>query len=209
MSTLTALEALKQLQEGNKRFTQDINGNDIEMNAAQRTELVEKQEPAAIILGCADARVPAEIVFDVNLGDLFVVRVAGNIVTPTQIGSIEYAVHNLGTRLIVVLGHSSCGAVAATVDSVVSSSPAPSPGLDSLISKITPAVKTIMSSNDGIDTSDLIAKSVKENVSNSVKELQNDSDILKDVIQNDGLLVVGAEYDLATGAVNFFENMPS
>lgn len=208
MSKITALEALKRLQEGNERFTQDINGNDIETNAAQRTALVEKQEPIAIILGCADARVPAEIVFDQNLGDLFVVRVAGNIAKPTQIGSIEYAVHHLGTRLIVVLGHSSCGAVAATVDSVMSSSQAPSPGLDSLISTITPAVKTVMSNNADIDTESLIAKSVRENVSNSVKALQSNSDILKDVIQNDNLLVVGAEYDLATGTVHFFDGMP-
>lgn len=208
MPKITALEALASLQEGNIRFTQDINGNDIEMNAAQRTALVEKQDPIAIILGCADARVPAELVFDQNLGDLFVVRVAGNIAKPTQIGSIEYAVHHLGTRLIVVLGHSSCGAVAATVDAVQSSSQAPSPGLDSLISTITLAVKTVMSNNTDIDSETLIAKSVRENVSNSVKALQSNSDILKDVIQNDGLLVVGAEYNLATGAVDFFDGMP-
>ena len=206
--SIKGLEALARLQEGNKRFTEDVNGNDIETNAAQRTALVEKQDPIAIILGCADARVPAEIVFDQNLGDLFVVRVAGNIAKPTQIGSIEYAVHHLGTRLIIVLGHSSCGAVAATVEAVQSSSQAPSPGLDSLISTITPAVKTVMSNNANIDTESLIAKAVRENVSNSVKALQSNSEILKNVIQNDELLIVGAEYDLATGAVNFFDGMP-
>jgi len=209
MPKINALEALKDLKEGNTRFVHDVNGNDIETNAAQRNALVEKQEPKAIILGCADARVPAEIVFDQNLGDLFVVRVAGNIVRPTQIGSIEYAVSHLGTRLIVVLGHSNCGAVAATVDSVVSSSPAPSPGLDSLISEITPAVKIIMDNNEGIETSDLIAKSVRENVSHSVKNLESKSEILKEFIQNESLLVVGAEYALETGAVDFFDNMPS
>jgi len=208
MSRLNGSEALKSLQEGNRRFTEDINGNDIETNSAQRSALVEKQEPIAIILGCADARVPAEIVFDQNLGDLFVVRVAGNIAKASQIGSIEYAVAHLGTRLIVVLGHSSCGAVAATVDAVVSSSPALSPGLDSLISTITPAVKTVMANNTNLDTETLIARSIQENVRNSVKELQANSEILKDILINDDLLILGAEYNLETGAVNFFDGMP-
>ena len=113
---ISGREALKRLREGNKRFASDTMSRETVPNHARRADLVSGQEPFAIILGCSDSRVPAEIVFDQGLGDLFVIRVAGNIVAPSQVGSVEFAATRFGTRLVVVLGHSQCGAIVATLE---------------------------------------------------------------------------------------------
>src|SRR5271157_2642032 len=116
---ISAREALDRLKEGNRRFASDLRSRDLPTGQTRRRELAAGQEPFAIILGCSDSRVPAEIVFDQGLGDLFVIRVAGNIVAPSQIGSVEFAAERFGTRLVVVLGHSSCGAIEAAIEAVV------------------------------------------------------------------------------------------
>src|ERR671927_427173 len=116
---LTALEALERLREGNRRFVSDIKNLHSIPSRARRIELASGQEPFAIILGCSDSRVPAELVFDQGLGDLFVIRVAGNIVAPSQVGSVEFAAARFGTRLVVVLGHTQCGAVTSTLEELL------------------------------------------------------------------------------------------
>src|SRR5512134_3181138 len=113
---ISARDALERLREGNHRFAGDVRSLDTLASQTRRRELATRQAPFAIVLGCSDSRVPAELVFDQGLGDLFVIRVAGNIVAPSQIGSVEFAAAQFGTRLVVVLGHSSCGAVTATIE---------------------------------------------------------------------------------------------
>src|ERR1700729_2733513 len=116
---ISARNALDRLQQGNQRFTSDLTSPEGYLHQRKRAELTDSQEPFAIILGCSDSRVPAEIVFDQGLGDLFVIRVAGNIVAPSQVGSVEFAAARFGTRLVVVLGHSQCGAITATIDELL------------------------------------------------------------------------------------------
>src|SRR5438067_9648001 len=113
---ISAREALERLREGNRRFVRGVRSSDLLVSEARRSELAAGQQPFAIVLGCSDSRVPAEIVFDQGLGDLFVIRVAGNIVAPSQVGSVEFAAARYGTRLVVVLGHSECGAILATLE---------------------------------------------------------------------------------------------
>ena len=168
----------------------------------------EGQEPFAVILGCSDSRVPVEIVFDQGLGDLFVIRVAGNIVAPSQVGSIEFAADRFGTRLVVVLGHEHCGAVEATVDSLLYPNRPQSRNLKSILDRITPAVKGLMASADtSADHDALVDQAVRANVRASVNQLRLGSDILEQLIREDGLLVVGAEYSIKTGKVDFFDGV--
>src|SRR5579872_7176956 len=113
---IPAREALERLQAGNARFTAKLKSSDEFVSHTRRPALTMVQEPLAIILGCSDARVPAELVFDQGLGDLFVIRVAGNIIAPSLVGSVEFAAERFHTRLVVVLGHSQCGAIEATLE---------------------------------------------------------------------------------------------
>jgi carbonic anhydrase len=172
-------------------------------NPERRGELTSGQEPFAIILGCSDSRVPAEIIFDFSLGHLFVIRVAGNIVAPSQIGSIEFAAEQFGTRLVVVMGHENCGAVAATLDELNRPTESRSPNLSAIVDRIRPAVEPLTAS--GAEGAALLKQAVRANVRASVNQLQHGSEILKNQIRDDGLLVVGAEYSLKTGAVDFFD----
>jgi carbonic anhydrase len=167
--------------------------------------LTQEQEPFAIILGCSDARVPAEIVFDQGLGDLFVIRVAGNIVAPSQIGSIEFAAAQFGTRLVVVLGHSQCGAVLATLDQLRQPAESQSRNLRSIVDRVRPSVEALLSMELNLDREALIRHAVRANVMVSVSHLRHGSEILEQLIDREGLLVVGAEYSLETGEVEFFE----
>ncbi len=206
---INAIEALKRLREGNRRFEAEVRSNAAVPTRSRREELAaEGQEPFAIILGCSDSRVPAEIVFDQGLGDLFVIRVAGNIVSPSQVGSVEFAAERFGTRLVVVLGHSSCGAILATLEEIGRASEAQSRGLHSIVSRIRPAVEGLLAADLGNDPDDLLRQAVRANIQASADHLRHGSEILMHLIQNDGLLVVGAEYSLETGVVDFFEGLP-
>lgn len=182
---------------------------DAAAEAARRNQLANGQEPFAIILGCSDSRVPAEIVFDQGLGDLFVIRVAGNIVAPTQIGSVEFAAEKFRTRLVVVLGHTCCGAVEATVDDLTRPAGNQSLNLRTIVDRIRPSVSPLMDSALRHDRPALLQEAVRANVRVSVSQLRQGSEILENLVCNDGLLVVGAEYSLETGKVDFFDGLPS
>ncbi|MCA9898443.1 MAG: carbonic anhydrase [Ardenticatenaceae bacterium] len=206
---MNASDALKRLQEGNVRFVSEDRSRSVLITQAQRNALVHGQSPFAIILGCSDSRVPAELIFDQGLGDLFVIRVAGNIVAPSHIGSVEYAAEMFGTRLVVVMGHSSCGAVQATLDELERPSENRSPNLRAIVDYIRPSVEELLHTDLRRDREALVHHAVRANVRASVHHLRHGSKILEHLSQTDGLLVVGAEYNLATGKVEFFDSAES
>jgi len=208
MPMISAGEALGRLRDGNRRFAADIPSHDALTGHIRRSELVAGQEPFAIILGCSDSRVPAEIVFDQGLGDLFVIRVAGNIVAPSQIGSVEFAAERTGARLVVVLGHSLCGAVLATLEELERPQESRSQNLRAIVDRVRPPVEELLATEHGCDSDTLVEKAVRANIRASVNGLQYGSPILEKLIQEDGLLVVGAEYSLETGLVDFFDGVP-
>jgi carbonic anhydrase len=205
---VAAREALERLREGNRRFASGAPGAGGVSSLTRRAELVAGQEPVAIVLGCSDSRVPAEIVFDQGLGDLFVIRVAGNVVFPSQIGSVEFAAERFGTRLAVVLGHSQCGAVYATVEELLRPADAQSASLRSIVSRIRPSVEGLLAGELASDVDALVREAVRANVRASVEQLRHGSEILKRLIAEDGLLVVGAEYSLESGLVHVFDEIP-
>lgn len=205
---ISAREALERLREGNRRFATNVRGRSTRTRQTRRDELVAGQEPFAVILGCSDSRVPAEIVFDQGLGDLFVVRVAGNIVAPSLVGSVEFAAERFGTRLVVVLGHSMCGAVMATLEELGRPTKGQSPNLRSIVDRIRPSVEPLRETELQQDPEALLQHAVRSNVSASADHLRHGSQILEQLIQADGLLVVGAEYSLETGVVEFFDGVP-
>lgn len=208
MSSISATEALQRLREGNQRFAADERAEDTQSARARRHALIAGQTPFAIILGCSDSRVPAEIVFDQTLGDLFVIRVAGNIVAPSQVGSIEFAADRFGTQLVVVLGHSQCGAVEATVEQLERPSGNRSPNQRLIVDRIRPSVQTLLETELRSDRDALIRHAVRANIRASVDHLRHGSPILEQLIQEGRLLVVGAEYSLETGVVDFFNGLP-
>jgi carbonic anhydrase len=205
---ISAREALKRLREGNRRFVCDDRRDDSFTSRARRSELAAGQEPFAIILGCSDSRVPAEIVFDQGLGDLFVIRVAGNIVASSQVGSVEFAAARFRTRLVVVLGHSRCGAVLATLEDLQRPTGDQSRNLRSIVDRIRPSVEGLLATELRHDPDALIRQAVRANIRASAQHLRHGSEVLEQLIQSDGLLVVGAEYSLETGAVDFFDGAP-
>ncbi|MBK1832756.1 carbonic anhydrase [Roseibacillus ishigakijimensis] len=209
MSTnvIPADEALKMLKEGNARFAAGEPLKVAQTTVEQRNSLTGGQTPFAIILGCSDSRAPVELVFDQNLGDLFVIRIAGNVVAPSGIGSVEFAAAKFGTRLVVVLGHSQCGAVTATIEELQQPSDQRSPNLDSIVKRVRPAVEPLLEFRRDQDPGSLIAKAVRANIRASANHLRHGSAILEDLIENDGLRVVGAEYSLETGKVDFFDGV--
>lgn len=195
-------EALARLKEGNRRFARSEPNP---ANRARPADLTDAQEPFAIILGCSDSRVPAEIVFDQGLGDLFVIRVAGNIVAPSLIGSVEFATEKFGTRLVVVLGHSQCGAVQATLDELAQPTATQSPNLRAIVNRIRPAVEPLLSEARPQASEDFLQTAVRANILSSVKNLGHGSEIIERLVQSDGLIVLGAEYSLETGLVSFLD----
>lgn len=201
----TALEVFARLREGNGRFVAGLAGGGAPIGPKRRTELATGQDPFAVILGCSDSRVPAEIIFDQGLGDLFVIRVAGHIVEPSQIGSVEFAAERFGIRLVVVLGHSGCGAVTATLEELQRPSEARSPNLASIVNKIRPTVAALISEGDPADPEPLIDRAVRANIRASVNDLREKSPILRDLLDRQRLLIVGAEYSLKTGVVEFLD----
>jgi carbonic anhydrase len=205
---IPAREALARLREGNARFVAGLRSTHRLASHARRAELAAGQEPFAIVLGCSDSRVPAELVFECGLGDLFVIRVAGNIVAPSQIGSVEFAAERYGTRLVVVLGHSQCGAVLATLEELQRPTANQSRHLRSIVDRVRPSVEALLSTESGRDVQSLVRDAVRANVRVAASQLRHGSEILEQLIQRDGLMVVGAEYSLEKGVVDFFEGVP-
>ena len=202
---IPARDALERLVEGNRRFVNDWRMSRALASHARRTELADGQEPFAVVLGCSDSRVPAEIVFDQGLGDLFVIRVAGNIVAPSQVGSVEFAAERFGTRLVVVLGHTRCGAILATLEALTQPAPVPSRGLASIVDRVVPAVEPLLHTELRHDPEALVREAVRANVRLAASQLRRGSPLLEQHTVQHGLMVVGAEYNLDTGEVEFFE----
>jgi carbonic anhydrase len=205
---ISAREALERLRDGNRRFAADLRSLDSAATQSRRRALTAGQEPFAIVLGCSDSRVPAEIIFDQGLGDLFVIRVAGNIVAPSQVGSVEFAAERFGTRLVVVLGHSSCGAIQATLEELGRPLADQSRHLRSIVDRIRPSVEALLATDLRQRPEALVHAAVRANIRASVNHLRHGSEVLEQRIQSDGLLVVGAEYSLETGIVEFFDGAP-
>lgn len=196
-------EAIERLREGNIRFANDERKYTV--SSSRRNALTDGQDPFAIILGCSDSRVPAEIVFDQGLGDLFVIRVAGNVVASSQIGSVEFAAERTGARLVVVLGHSHCGAIEATLEELERPHESRSPYLRSIVGRIRPAIEDLISIDPNADSETLLRLAVRANIRASVNQLRSGSEILERLIESDDLVIVGGEYSLETGLVEFFE----
>jgi carbonic anhydrase len=196
-------EALDRLRRGNARFASNVRSVEALASQAHRADLVDGQSPFAVILSCSDSRVPAEIIFDCGLGDLFVVRVAGNVVAPSLVGSVEFAVATFGTRLVVVMGHSRCGAIGATLDALAAGKGPPSENVRDIVERIAPAVRPIV--DRGGERANLVRAATRANVRASAEHLRRGSRILEERIEAGALAVVGAEYALETGQVDFFD----
>src|SRR5881227_4251138 len=188
-------EAISKLKEGNGRYTSG-NLQHPGQTTERRTELAKTQHPFPTVVSCSDSRVPPEIVFDRGLGDLFIVRVAGNVINDEGLGSIEYSVDHLGTRLILVLGHQSCGAVKAARETIAAKGKAPG-HIESLVAAIKPAVEA--TAKDDLETT------VKANVKNVVQALRASTPILKAKVDSGDVQVIGGYYSLDTGAVTFLD----
>jgi len=203
---IPAAEALARLRDGNRRF---VAGEltDQALSAKKRRALAADQAPFAIILGCSDSRVPAELVFDQGFGDLFVIRVAGNIVAPSQVGSVEFAASKFGTKLVVVMGHSQCGAITAAVEELLDGATNESRNLRSIVDRVRPAVETVIAGRRDLDRTMLVREAVLANVRTSVDHLRHGSALLEKLIQNEGLMIVGAKYSLATSVVSFLDGV--
>ncbi len=157
------------------------------------------------MLGCSDSRVPAELVFGQGFGDLFVIRVAGNIVAPSQVGSVEFAAERFATRLAVVLGHTQCGAVAATLEELRQPQGHESPNLRAIVDRIRPSIEPLLGTPVAKDPAALAERATRANIQASVDHLRHGSVLLERRIANDGLLIVGAEYCVEAGTVEFFD----
>lgn len=203
---ISAVDALERLREGNRRFVSDEVSEETLASREHRAGAAKPQNPFAIILACSDSRVPTELIFDRGIGDLFVIRVAGNIVAPSQIGSIEFAAKQFGTRLVVVLGHSDCGAIIATLQELGLKESHRSPNLRAIVDRIRPAVEPILNEHSDLDDKAVVDECVRANVRASVEQLRHGSLILEQLIDSGDLTIVGAEYSIETGYIEFFEN---
>jgi carbonic anhydrase len=203
---ISAQQALERLRAGNLRFVSETRNGGQQASESRRRQVAQAQEPFAIILGCSDSRVPAEIVFDQGLGDLFVIRVAGNIVAPSLIGSVEFAAARFATPLVVVLGHTQCGAIAATVEELTQPGGAQSPNLRSIVNRVRPSVEPLMATALRHDLPALSREAVRANIRMSANQLRHGSELLENLIQKNGFRVVGAEYSLESGIVEFFDD---
>jgi carbonic anhydrase len=206
---MLASEALARLREGNRRFTSNVRSLDSMLTHARRGDLAERQQPVAIVLGCSDSRAPAEIVFDQGLGDLFVIRVAGNIVAPSQVGSVEFAAERFGIRLVVVMGHTACGAILATLEQMENPGGTSSRNLRSIVDRVRPSIEPLMRTELARDRNALLRASTRANVQVAADHLRHGSQLLENLILKDDLVVVGAEYSLETGEVDFFDGVDS
>ena len=206
-TTLPAKAALDRLKAGNLRYVQNVRSVDSMLSHSRREDLFQPQTPFAIVLGCSDSRAPAEIVFDQGLGDLFVIRVAGNIVAPSQVGSVEFAAERFGTRLVVVMGHTSCGAIQAALETLVGQPEPASRNLMSIVNRVRPNIQALASTDLVRDPPRLAREAMRANVRASVSHLRHGSEVLERLADSGGLAVVGAELDLATGEVLFFDDL--
>ena len=198
---ISAADALKRLHEGNRRFASEDGKARQSVTRAQRTGLVDGQNPFAVVLACSDSRVPVELVFDQGHGDLFVIRVAGHVVAPSQVGSVEYAVSQLGTRLVVVLGHQNCGAVEATLKELRREQVHRSPNLRAIVDRIRPAVESLLRR----DESAPLGEAVLANVRHAVEQLRHDPIILEELADSGEVTIVGAVYSMEDGQVTFLD----
>lgn len=205
---MPAEQALERLREGNRRFSSNVRSVDSLLSQLRRADLAMRQEPFAIILGCSDSRAPAEIVFDQGLGDLFVIRVAGNVVAPSQVGSVEFAAERFKTRLVVVLGHTACGAIDAAIEASESAQ-AWSKNMLSIVDRVRPSVDALLETDLAKDREALARAAVRANVRASANHLRHGSPVLEELIAKDGLLVVGGVYDIESGVVDFFDGAPA
>jgi carbonic anhydrase len=203
---ISAIDALQKLRDGNRRFVNDEVSEETLASREHRAGAAEPQTPFAIILACSDSRVPTELIFDRGIGDLFVIRVAGNIVAPSQIGSIEFAAKQFGTRLVVVLGHSNCGAIIATLQELGLKESHRSPNLRAIVDRIRPAIEPMLNDLSDVDDEAVVDECVRANVRASVEQLRHGSLILEQLIDSGNLRVVGAEYSIETGNIEFFED---
>lgn len=197
--------ALRRLQDGNARFVANLRRSEAMTSPVRRAEVADNHQPFAVILGCSDARVPAEIVFDQGLGDLFVIRVAGNVVAPSQVGSVEFAVERFGVQLVVVLGHSRCGAIDATLEALSRPGQAQSPGLRSIVDRVRPSIEGLLHTELGRDRPRLVQEAVEANIRASVNQLRHGSEILERLVLAGRLQIAGAEYALDSGQVSFLD----
>ena len=205
MSMLTAEEALDLLKNGNQRFVHGETNHTKLLTHQQRAEMAHSQEPFAIVLGCSDSRVPAEMVFDQGLGDLFVIRVAGNIVAPSQVGSVEFAAESFHCPIVIVLGHTHCGAIHSTIEALRNPDKTSSANLMSIVNRVRPSVEILMQTELKDDLEKLSVHAIRSNVFASVNQLRHGSAVLEGLIAQGKLKVVGAEYSLETGEVTFFD----
>ncbi len=205
-SVIPAAEALARLKEGNGRYVKNVRSVDAMLSHSRRDDQA-PQQPIAIVLGCSDSRAPAEIVFDQGLGDLFVIRVAGNIVAPSQIGSVEFAAERFGTRLVVVMGHTQCGAIHATIEAIAGEQGTASRNLMSIVNRVRPGIEGLMATELARDPLRLHREAMRANVRASVNHLRHGSDVIERLAGEGGLAVVGSELDLSTGEVNFFDDL--
>lgn len=208
IDNVEAPAALEQLRLGNQRFINNVRSIEALQSVLMRAEHAERQRPFGVVLACSDSRVPVETLFDQGLGTLFVIRVAGNIVAPSQIGSVEFAVERFGTRLVVVLGHSGCGAIAAALEAVATPGSQRSRNLLSIVERVRPSVESVLAAGRDLDQSAIYRECVRANVRSSVAHLRQGSPVLERYILNGEVSIVGGEYDLVTGAVDFFEGVP-
>jgi carbonic anhydrase len=206
---IPGIAALERLREGNRRFVGNRPAPAVTLDETRRLALAQGQQPFAIILGCSDSRVPAEIIFGQGFGDLFVIRVAGNIVAPSQVGSVEFAAALYGTKLAVVLGHTQCGAVLATLEELGKGTRNPSPNLRAIVDRVRPSVEPLLATPEGQGRERLVAAAVRANIRASVQQLRHGSAILERLVEKQGLMIVGAEYQLETGVVEFIDGVPT
>lgn len=200
---ISADTALQRLRDGNRRFVQGETSHAEAVERIHRGESVDSQSPFAIVLACSDSRVPIELIFDQGIGDLFVIRVAGNVVAPSQVGSVEFAAQQFGTRLVLVLGHTNCGAVVATLNELAKRESHRSPNLRAIVDRVRPAVEPVLLRHEASEDNEVLRESVRANIYASVDHLSHGSRILEQLIENGELDVVGAEYSIETGAVEF------
>jgi carbonic anhydrase len=205
---MDARAALEKLKQGNGRFIANVRGAEPVLSQVRRADFVHGQNPFAVVLGCSDSRVPAEIVFDQGLGDLFVIRVAGNVVAPSQVGSVEFAVERFATPLVVVLGHTGCGGVGATLDVLQDRAKPGSRGLMSIVDRIRPALEPLLQTELAGQPDALMRVAIRANVRASANQLRHGSEIIERMVASSGLAVVGGVYDLSTGEVEFFDGVP-
>lgn len=204
---ITGSQAIERLKEGNQRFVSGVRSVDTLVKQIHRAGISDDQAPFAIILGCSDSRVPAEIVFDQGLGDLFVIRVAGNIVAPSQVGSVEFAVEQFGTRLVVVLGHSMCGAVMATLEDIEKATDPKSSNVLSIVNRIRPTIEILRLTELRDKPDQLLKTAIRANILASTNHLRHGSQMLEQLVQDEALTIVGAEYSLQTGKVEFITDI--